>query len=64
MIDHRSPTLFSTGVPVSAMRQAADSARAALACLVSGFLMFCASSRTTAPHGTSLKSAKSRASSE
>ena len=47
MIDQRSPTWFSTGVPVSAIRHPAGSDRAACACLVCGFLMFCASSRIT-----------------
>jgi hypothetical protein len=42
MIDQRSPTLFSTGVPVSAMRKSAGSARAARACFVSAFFTFCA----------------------
>ena len=51
-IDHRSPTWFSTGVPVRAMRQPAFSERAAWACLVSGFLMFWASSSTTPAQST------------
>ncbi len=47
MIDHRSDSRFSTGVPVSAIRVAAGRARTARACLVAWFLMFCASSQTT-----------------
>ena len=44
-IDHRSPRLFSTGVPVSAIRACAFSALAARVCLAAGFLIACASSR-------------------
>ena len=43
----RSPSRFSTGVPVSASRQRARSARIARACLVPAFLMAWASSATT-----------------
>ena len=45
MIDHSSDSRFSTGVPVSATRDAAGSARTARACSVAWFLMFCASSQ-------------------
>jgi hypothetical protein len=55
--------LFSTGVPVSAMRRSARNARAALACLVSAFLMFWASSRITTAHSTPWNNDKSRCSS-
>ena len=44
-IDHRSPRWFSTGVPVSAIRDRASSAFTALVCLAFGFLIACASSR-------------------
>ena len=46
-IDHRSPSWFSTGVPVRAMRARAFSALAALVCLALGFLIACASSTIT-----------------
>ena len=49
MIDHRSVSRFSTGVPVSAIRDPAGIARTARACRVAAFLMFCASSQTTRP---------------
>ena len=64
MIDQRSPTWFSTGVPVRAIRLAALSARAAWACLVWGFLMFWASSRTRLDQSTCRNSSKSRCRSE
>ena len=46
-IDQRSPSRFSIGVPVSAMRASALSCLTALVCLAAGFLMACASSSTT-----------------
>ena len=55
VMDQRSPTLFSTGVPVRAMRNPAESERAALDCLVSGFLIFCASSSTMPAQRTWLR---------
>ena len=48
--DHRSVSRFSMGVPVSAMRERALRRLMALVCLVSGFLMACASSRITRRH--------------
>ena len=50
-MDHRSPSRFSTGVPVSANLACALSFLAARVCLASGFLMACASSSTTSRHG-------------
>ena len=44
-IDQRSPSRFSIGVPVSAMRARASSFLTARVCLASGFLIACASSR-------------------
>jgi hypothetical protein len=41
MIDHSSDSWFSTGVPVSATRDAAGSARTACACPVAWFLIAC-----------------------
>ena len=49
-IDHRSPRWFSTGVPVSAMRDVAFSAFTARVCLALGFLIACASSRIAWRH--------------
>ena len=49
-IDHRSPRRFSTGVPVRARRHLESSVLIALVCLAPGFLMACASSRTTFRH--------------
>ena len=49
-IDHRSPSRFSIGVPVSAMRASAFSCLTDLVCLAAGFLMACASSRTASRH--------------
>ena len=46
-MDQRSPSRFSTGVPVSANRACAFSFLAVRVCLASGFLMACASSSTT-----------------
>ena len=60
MIDQRSPTWFSTGVPVSAILESALSDLAAWACFVCGFLMFWASSRITLDQGTPWKSSRSR----
>ena len=59
MMDHSSESWFSTGVPVSAMRAAAGSARTALACAVSWFLIACASSHTTRTHRTWLSASRS-----
>ena len=59
MIDHSSDSRFSTGVPVSAIRAAAGSARTARACLVAWFLMFCASSQTTLAQVSWLSAARS-----
>ena len=50
-IDQRSPSRFSMGVPVSAMRASARSCLTGLVCLAPGFLMACASSSTTSRHG-------------
>ena len=47
MMVRSSPRLFSTGVPVSAMRWRAGSFRTAFDTAVFGFLIACASSRTT-----------------
>ena len=47
MTDRNSPRLFSTGVPVSAIRWRAGSSRTALATAVLGFFTACASSRMT-----------------
>ena len=47
MIDHSSDSWFSTGVPVSAIREAAGSDRTAFACWLRWFLIACASSHTT-----------------
>jgi hypothetical protein len=61
MIDHSSPSRFSTGVPVSAIREAAGRLRTARACRVPAFLMFCASSQTTRCQPTAASSSRSRA---
>ena len=45
--DHSSPKLFSTGVPVRALRPRARSSLTARVCRAAGFLMACASSRMT-----------------
>ena len=50
-IDQRSPSRFSMGVPVRAMRVSALSALTAFVCLAAGFLMACASSRMTSRQG-------------
>ena len=63
MIDHRSVSRFSTGVPVSAIRDPAGSARTARAWRVAAFLMFWASSHTTRAHWTWLSASGSRAAS-
>ena len=59
-IDQRSPSRFSTGVPVSAMRARASSCLAARVCLAPGFLIACASSRTARSPGRSARSAGMR----
>ena len=59
-IDHRSPIWFSTGVPVKAMRALARRALVAWVCLAFGFLMACASSRTTKCQYTSDKTGSRR----
>ena len=46
-IDHRSPKLFSIGVPLSASRKFAESSRLAFAICEPAFLIVCASSSTT-----------------
>ncbi len=48
MIDHSSERRFSTGVPVSAMRNSAFNLAHGLGLFGSGFLMFWASSKMTA----------------
>ena len=50
-IDHRSERRFSTGVPVRAMRARPQSFFAARVCRAPGFLIACASSRTTRSNG-------------
>ncbi len=60
MIDHRSLSRFSTGVPVSAIRDRAGRARTARAWRVAAFLMFWASSHTTRAHSTWLRASWSR----
>ena len=47
IMDQSSESRFSTGVPVSATRCLAESFLIARACLVAGFLTFCASSSAT-----------------
>ena len=61
MIDHSSDSWFSTGVPVSATRDAAGRARTARACPVAWFLIACASSQTTRAQLTWLSAARSLA---
>jgi hypothetical protein len=46
MIDHSSESWFSTGVPVSAIRDVPGSDRTAFACWLRWFLIACASSQT------------------
>ncbi|OPZ31390.1 MAG: hypothetical protein BWY99_02893 [Synergistetes bacterium ADurb.BinA166] len=58
--DQRSPTWFSTGVPVKATRYPERRERTARDCFASGFFTFCASSRSTPAHSTSLRNAMSR----
>src|SRR5690606_10536607 len=53
MMDHRSARRFSTGVPVTATRCRAGSARTAVACRVAAFLIACASSTTIRCHSIS-----------
>jgi hypothetical protein len=48
--DHRSPKLFSTGVPVSATLAGALSCFTAFVCRAPGFLIACASSRIARLH--------------
>jgi len=50
-MDHNSSKRFSTGVPVSATRNPADSSQASRLCFAPGFFMFCASSRMTHSKG-------------
>ena len=52
-MDHKSPSRFSIGVPVSANLDFALSFLAARVCFASGFLMACASSSTTSCHEAS-----------
>src|SRR5271157_192431 len=52
-MDHKSPRRFSIGVPVSANLDRALSLLAILVCLAFGFLIACASSRTTRCHAVS-----------
>ena len=61
MIDHRSLSRFSTGVPVSAILDPAGRPRTACACRVAWFLMFCASSHTTRAQRTLASSSGSLA---
>ena len=60
-IDHSSPSRFSTGVPVSAMRCPAGSRRTALAAWVCGFFTAWASSSTTVVQATAASASTSRA---
>src|SRR5450631_1230413 len=53
-MDHRSPSRFSTGVPVSAKREPAFSILALRVCLALGFLMACASSKTASRQDVSV----------
>jgi hypothetical protein len=64
MIDQRSARRFSTGVPVTATRCRAGSARTASACRVDAFLIACASSTTTRCQSMPARSAASRAATE
>ena len=50
-MDQRSPSRFSTGVPLSAMRARASICLAARVCLAPGVLIACASSRMARRHG-------------
>jgi hypothetical protein len=61
MIDHSSDSWFSTGVPVSAIREPAVSALTAFACWLRWFLIACASSQTTRDQRTADSAARSRA---
>src|SRR6266700_3189583 len=61
MIDHSSVRRFSTGVPVSATRSSARSARTAFVCLAVLVLTFWASSSTTRPQSTAATDSWSRA---
>ena len=60
MIDHRSSSRFSTGVPVSATRWPAVIARAVWAARVSGFLTAWASSSTNVRHSSDDSRRRSR----
>ena len=60
MIDHSSESWFSTGVPVSAIRDAAGSDLTAFACWLRWFLIACASSQTNRDQLTSDSAARSR----
>ena len=61
MIDHSSESRFSTGVPVSAIRDAAGSDRTAFACWLRWFLIAWASSHTTRAQRTCDSAARSLA---
>jgi hypothetical protein len=63
MIDHSSASLFSTGVPVSAILVSAGRLRTAWVWRAAGFLRFCASSHTTLRHRMLASWAASRAAS-
>src|SRR6185312_5825788 len=51
--DHKSPSRFSTGVPVSEILASGLRLLTALVCLAAGFLIAWASSRMARRHGTS-----------
>ena len=59
-MDHRSPSRFSTGVPVSANLTWAFNFLAARVCLASGFLMAWASSSATKRHKVSVNQGRRR----
>ena len=59
-IDHRSPSRFSIGVPVSAIAASACSCFTGRVCLAPGFLIACASSRTARRHGSPTATASVR----
>ena len=60
MIDQRSASRFSTGVPVSAILLTAGRLRTARAWRVAAFLMFCASSQITRCQVTWRSASRSR----
>ncbi len=60
MMLHSSASRFSTGVPVRATRTGALRLRALRLCLASTFLMFCASSSTTAAQSAVARVTSSR----